>query len=200
MNARPQDPGRGRPSHRNDASDVERAKSHLAALDAAGSASSAKPPASVSSATPPPPAPVAINPPKSAGGVTLPLPRARPLGLRDGTVVRIGLHHAGRTVPAADFLDRRYAGYEGQTPEGVKLGMPRDELVKRLGEPTQRFRPFGVASHGDGSLPFEVWDYPQKGLTVEIDLAGEGPFVGAIHVPKLGLVGKPVEATKKPGR
>ena len=204
-----------------DPGEIGQAKDALAKLDVLAAAASAAP-ATSAVVIPPPAVPIVLG--KSAGGVTVgdtlaavekalgpcadhaEAPPARvchyaarglDVGLKDDKVVRIGLYHAGRIVPAADFLDRRYAGYVGESAEGVRIGLGRDELVQKLGEPTQRFRPFGMASHGDGSLPFEVWDYPKKGVSFEMDLTGGGPIVGAIHVPHYGLVGKAIEAGKR---
>ena len=200
----------------------ERAKEELAKIGLPPPVPAASASASAS-ATLPPIAPTAIVPGKGIEGLSLgmsreaaeklvgPCERERPVDggvvcsslgrgmealYRDGKVARVGLLGEGRELVSPRGERAPFRAFVGATPEGVTLGMPAAEAEAKLGPPAQRRAPTSALITRDGNITMALWDYPKKGLTLEIDQTARGPIVSGIEIPTID--GRPLPTGGKP--
>ncbi len=114
-----------------------------------------------------------------ADGVCVYWQRGLELELSSGRVQRMVAHQAGDASLLADGAAKGRFGLFRQSIGQVQIGMSAAALLNLLGPPDQRLLPLGNNPGPDAG----VWEYPKRGLAVEVEPVAGKPQVVRIHVP-----------------
>ena len=122
--------------------------------------------------------------------------RGMELVYKQGKVARVGLYGEGRELVSPRGERAPFRPFVGATAEGLTLGVPAAEAEAKLGPPITRRAPNSALITRDGNITMELWDYPKRGLTLEIDQTPKGPIVSGIQIPT--IEGRPLPSGGKP--